>query len=281
MSRILVFGEVIWDVYPDQAVIGGAPFNFAANLAQLGEETYLLTAVGADALGEAAREKMRQYGIRTDFVQTRPQETGQATVTLDENKVPRFFIHPDTAYDNIVTEDALPDALNALQADVFYFNTLIQRGAVSRKTLCTILETGSFREIFCDINIRKDCYDADSLERCLQHATILKMSEEDAVVLGADASPEALARNYPNLHTIALSCGEAGSCVYDVKTGQLYRSRRPQPEQVVSTVGAGDCYAAALLHGMLHQKSLPDAIEAATKRCDRLVGTIEAVLTEE
>ena len=28
----IVYGEVLWDVYPDKSVIGGAPFNFAAHL---------------------------------------------------------------------------------------------------------------------------------------------------------------------------------------------------------------------------------------------------------
>ena len=34
--KYLVFGEIIWDVYPDKRVIGGAPFNFSANVSLMG-----------------------------------------------------------------------------------------------------------------------------------------------------------------------------------------------------------------------------------------------------
>ena len=47
----IVYGEVLWDVYPDKSVIGGAPFNFAAHLSLLREKVYLITGVGRDKLG--------------------------------------------------------------------------------------------------------------------------------------------------------------------------------------------------------------------------------------
>lgn len=49
--RALAYGEIIWDVFPEEQVIGGAPFNFVAHLAHLGNETYLISAVGKDELG--------------------------------------------------------------------------------------------------------------------------------------------------------------------------------------------------------------------------------------
>ena len=33
---VLVFGEIIWDVYPDKSCIGGAPLNFAAHFVREG-----------------------------------------------------------------------------------------------------------------------------------------------------------------------------------------------------------------------------------------------------
>ena len=58
--KALVYGETIWDVYPDGEVIGGAPFNFSAHLAHLGNEVRLITAVGNDSLGE---ERQTMYSI--------------------------------------------------------------------------------------------------------------------------------------------------------------------------------------------------------------------------
>ena len=50
-------GEVLWDVYPDAAHFGGAPANFAGHAASLGAESWMVSAVGADELGERAVEK--------------------------------------------------------------------------------------------------------------------------------------------------------------------------------------------------------------------------------
>lgn len=50
--KAIVYGETIWDVFPEEQIIGGAPFNFAAHLAHLGNEAYLFSAVGRDELGD-------------------------------------------------------------------------------------------------------------------------------------------------------------------------------------------------------------------------------------
>jgi fructokinase len=59
--KAIVFGEIIWDVYPDQSVIGGAAFNFGAHMAHLGDEVYLLSAVGTDELGIAATQELKRF----------------------------------------------------------------------------------------------------------------------------------------------------------------------------------------------------------------------------
>ena len=52
--NILSFGEIIWDVYPNEKHIGGAPFNFAAHAKRAGAEAFLMSAVGNDTLGQEA-----------------------------------------------------------------------------------------------------------------------------------------------------------------------------------------------------------------------------------
>ena len=64
----IVYGEVLWDVYPDKSVIGGAPFNFAAHLSLLGEKVYLITGVGRDKLGNETLAYIKKYGIDTSYV---------------------------------------------------------------------------------------------------------------------------------------------------------------------------------------------------------------------
>ena len=107
--KILSFGDIIWDVYPDKACIGGALLNFSAHVANSGAHSLLMSAVGDDVLGKDAIEKLRCFGVDTKYVgvdATLP--TGQFRVTLDENAVPSFCLLDNVAYDNITTnEEAL------------------------------------------------------------------------------------------------------------------------------------------------------------------------------
>ena len=57
--KVLSIGEIIWDVYPDRRLIGGAPLNLAAHLAACGVSSSLLSGVGEDALGADALERIK------------------------------------------------------------------------------------------------------------------------------------------------------------------------------------------------------------------------------
>ena len=282
--KALIFGEVIWDVYPDKSVIGGAPFNFAAHLSHLGVDAYLITGVGNDNLGENAISEMEKHGVKTDFVVKNNFDTGVCTVTLDENKIPSYYVHLNTAYDNISVDHDVIDAIKQLNADVFYFNTLIQRNDVSQNSLKYILDNVDFKDIFCDINIRKDCFDYDSLKLCMEKSTIVKISDEEAhylydlgLIKGNDIIKD-VACAFPNLKQIVYTRGGDGSCVYDAKTDTITDSGQLPKTEVVSTVGAGDCYGATYIACYLCKgTSIKDAIDAASKRSAVVVASLEAV----
>lgn len=285
--KVIAFGEILFDVYAEKSVIGGAPFNFCAHLAHLGEDTYLVTAVAEDELGKIALQEMRRHGIRTELVSMNEYPTGRCNVTLNENKVPEYKICTDVAYDHITATDDVLERIQKTNADVFYFNTLIQRAPTSRNSLERILSNCCFRDIFCDINLRKDCFDRESLLRCLTNATILKLSDEEThslFELGLLPSgeeelkiPELLCKKYPNVRLAILTRGNKGSAVYEQSTGRLYLSGEPKQVKVVSTVGAGDCYGATFLHTIYSGASVPEAIQAATERSNIVVAHRESV----
>lgn len=259
--KTIVFGEVIWDIYPDEALLGGAPLNFCAHLSRLGDTAYLISAVSeTDDFGARTLAALKRYGIRDDLMQQNPAPTGRCNVTLDANKIPCYAIATGSAHDSLTVTEADLLAIRNVGAEIFYFNTLIQRNKISRTTLETVLRECRFRDIFCDINLRKNCYDRESLSRCLTHATYFKLSDEEIGTLNVldllpaastpETVPELLCREYPNIRYAILTLGKNGSAVYDAGAGQLYRSGRPEKVPVVSTVGSGDCYGATFLHGL-------------------------------
>ncbi len=282
--KYLVFGETIWDVYPDKRAIGGAPFNFSANVSLLGGECAFITGLGCDEMGERAAEFIRLYGVRDDFICYNDKTTGQCLVELDEKGVPRYNVLTDTAYDNIVCGDKLLEKIRLFNPDLFYFNTLIQRRSVSKKALTKILDSVRFKNIFCDVNIRPGCCNSESLDLCLSRATIVKISDEEAhftsdfgLVDRDKPLPEELHRVYSNLRLLVYTMGKKGSRVYDFESGKIYDSGTPANVPVVSTVGAGDCYSASFLHTYLSGSTIEESMRTATERSNIVVAHTEAI----
>ena len=92
MAGILVFGEILWDVFGEESFIGGAPLNFSAHSNNLGGKTFLISSIGKDNLGEKTKEKLNEYGIDTRLIQQSGEfDTGVTLVTL-KNGQPDYEI---------------------------------------------------------------------------------------------------------------------------------------------------------------------------------------------
>ncbi|MCK9397903.1 MAG: PfkB family carbohydrate kinase, partial [Methylobacter sp.] len=63
-NRITIFGEVLFDHFPDDScVLGGAPFNVAWHLQAFGREPFFISRVGQDRLGDSIRSAMRSWDM--------------------------------------------------------------------------------------------------------------------------------------------------------------------------------------------------------------------------
>src|SRR5690349_3660938 len=67
-TEFYAFGEILWDCLPSGRHAGGAPFNVAADLVQLGTSASLLSAIGQDPLGDEILEVARHKGVNVEFV---------------------------------------------------------------------------------------------------------------------------------------------------------------------------------------------------------------------
>ena len=287
MKKILSFGEIIWDVFPDgDAVIGGAPLNFAAHAVKCGARSYLFSAVGEDALGEKAIHVLQDLGVETDLVGKSSLATGRCIVTL-KNGSPSYEVCRPAAYDEIDFSQDAADFINQKSFDAFCFGTLAAQEPVSRQALQSTLQSCSFGRIFCDVNLRPRCYDEDSVRLCFKSANLLKISEEEDPLLhafpfysalcpdGLEKQVSALFDAYPNLDLILYTKGENGSAIYE-KSGTCVKIP-PVKTQVVSTVGAGDSFGAAFLTAYLDGASIADAGALAARISAFVVSQKEAV----
>ncbi len=269
--KILAFGEVLWDFINGDKHFGGAPVNFAAHVIKCGGESGIVTAVGRDSLGEQAILKIKELGISDDFVQQVDRRiTGRVMVFLDKGQ-PTYRITREVAYDYIDKGAIQLSKVNPY--DAFYFGTLIQRNTESREALYHILDSCHFTTVFLDLNLRRDCYSKEVIEKSLQYCTILKMNEEEAMVIGrliynSDFSLQDLVnqvrKDHSQIKIVLMTRGDKGCFVF---LEDRYVSVPSKPIVVKDTVGAGDAFCAGFLTTYIRTA---DARKAA--RIGNLVG---------
>ena len=276
--KFLSFGEILWDVYEHSAVIGGAPFNFAGHLAQHGEQISLLSAVGDDELGRGAISEAEKIGVNVDYIGVSEQQTGKCLVTLDGGGVPKYNLLDNVAYDYIGGEVEN-------EFDVLYFGTLALRHKQNREYLSRLIENNSFREIFCDVNIRPPYFSEQSVKFCFDNATIIKISDEELPVINGllfgreldyKAAAQEIAKKYKNVKIIIITRGGEGAYLLDTVKGFELEEASIRCE-VVSTVGAGDSFSAAFMSKLMGGKTVEECLKHAVKVSGFVVTQLEAI----
>lgn len=255
--RIVSIGEVLWDVFPDREFLGGAPLNFAAAAQRLGSQVALFTAVGDDARGARALEAMKTLGLTTEFVQTLPgRATGTALVVTDDQGNASYVIPRPAAFDCLRDDNARVPRLAAFQPDWIYFGTLAQTCADTERLLGELVEALPGAHCFYDLNLRTGHWNLPLVQRLSQIATVLKLNLAEAEVLfhqtlGAGPfSLEEFCRSWSATYgtrTLCVTLGSEGCAVFQDGRLQAFPG---VSVQVVDTVGAGDAFAAAFLHGL-------------------------------
>ena len=265
---VIGIGEALWDMLPEGKKLGGAPANFAYHASQFGHEAIAVSAIGQDKLGEEIVEALEEHRLpyHLDRVE---YPTGTVQVTLDAQGVPQYEIKTDVAWDNI----PYTKELAALAADckAVCFGSLAQRNAVSRESISLFLDAvpEDCLKVF-DINLRQDFYGKEVLEESFRRCTILKINDEELVViarmfqlpgLSLEDKCRSLIKTY-GLQMLILTCGVNGSYVF--YEGGMSFLDTPKV-QVADTVGAGDSFTGAFVASLLNGKTVPEAHETAVK----------------
>lgn len=262
--QVLGIGEVLWDVFPDRELLGGAALNFCVNTLRLGDSAALITAVGDDARGHAILDAMRSFGLSTDFVEVASDlPTGVATVTSTASGE-RFEIPRPVAFDRAATSPQVLEAAASRRPDWLYFGTLLQVEPHIEETTRTLMRTVPGVRGFYDMNLRPGNWTPPLIDRLCRLATVLKLNESEAETLAplasltpADFSLRAFCDQWfarYELEAICITRGAAGCFIY--RNGELCEA----PGCAVSvedTVGAGDAFAAAFLHGYHRDWPMP------------------------
>jgi len=264
-KTIMAFGEVLWDILPSCTVLGGAPFNFTYRVNSLGDTGLMVSRLGRDDLGAQAHEKVLALGLDTALLQWDDEApTGTVQVSFDAQNNPDYVIIPGVAYDRIALTEALSAA--AAQADCLCFGTLAQRCDQSRATLAQLLQRAPQALKLLDINLRKDCYDPDSVTFSLASADALKLNEDEAHEVGEmlGIGHETLAdfcraiTERWNLRYCLVTLGAQGAFGVSADGEQTYAAG--YKVELVDSLGSGDAFSAGFVHKILQGAPLAEAV---------------------
>lgn len=265
-KRICVFGEVLFDHFPDgQQVLGGAPFNVARHLQAFGLAPHFISRVGNDDEGRQVHQAMLDWGMDTSGLQfDRRQPTGRVEVRFDSGE-PHYDIVAPVAWDRIVVPDPLPDC------DLLYHGSLALRDPVSRRTAEALLANPAC-EVFVDVNLRAPWWRLDDVLATVARADWVKLNQDELNLLQADDGDRAM--QFLERHALlglVVTRGADGAELL-LRGGERLQVSPGGATEVVDTVGAGDAFASVLLLGLARGWPLQTVLQRAQEFASRIVG---------
>lgn len=295
----LVCGEALFDMFAHgggggggggalsfAAHRGGSPYNVAVGLARLGCQSGFFMGLSTDFFGDMLYAALVSEGVHPDYIVRKANPTTLSFVLLDPAGTPRYtFFGTDAADRALLPADlpTLPAAVTALHFGSFALavppcaDTLLQFGRAM----------AGQRLISYDPNIRLTVVPEIALWRArvaewLALADIVKVSQEDLQSLYPGADADEIARTWaaqgPGL--VVVTRGGAGAVAYHAGA----RTEVGAPAvRVVDTVGAGDSFQAALLHGLrahgVVSRATLDALPPAALRATLNLAAAAGALT--
>ncbi len=251
-QAVVIWGEVLWDRFPDGARLGGAPSNVAWHLGLAGGWARLVSRVGDDDDGRRAIEQLSSV-CDADLVQIDAERaTGEVTVALEAGE-PRYTLHAGRAWERIA---CTPDVVTALgEASVLVYGTLSQHTDTGIAGWRAAVEAahGSCLKV-CDVNLRRTSTppvgERRAVEEAIAAADIVKVNEAElgrlAEWFGWHSDP--IARLREGKRVVAVTAGAAGSTLYAEK--DVVRVAGVPSRPGGDNVGCGDAFVAIFVHGM-------------------------------
>jgi len=265
MKKVICFGEILWDILPEGKKPGGAPMNVAYHLNRLGIESYMVSKVGNDRLGEELKGFLTKMGFSTDYIQLdNEHRTSEVIATEGSNHEMNYDIIQPVAWDFISYDHKTATLVE--QADLMVFGSLVARDRVTRETLYGLIEHAK-RKLF-DVNFRAPHYTRETISYLLDKADIVKLNNHELAIISAwlgdttGKEQEGINRiqDKYGLEEIIVTKGGEGASYYTFTERRDYKA---YPVTVRDTIGSGDSFLAAFVAQKLQGKSIDDMLDYA------------------
>lgn len=272
---------------------GGGEANVAESLANYDDEAFFVTRLPSNPLGEAARNSLRKYGVDTSYIAWGGERLGIYYLETGASMRASNVIY-DRKNSSISTASAADFDFDKIfeGKDWFHFTgiTPALNDEVARLVeLACIAAKKRGCTVSCDLNFRKKLWTSEKaiavMSKLMKYVDVCIGNEEDAakclgfVPEGTDVTKGVLnIKAYESVFKqmkerfgfkyIATSLRESLSASDNNWSGLLYDGAnfylsKKYSIRIVDRVGAGDSFAAGIIHGLLHYENPKDAIEFA------------------
>jgi len=271
-----------------EVCVGGAEMNVLASLMRFGRPTRLVTTLPDHALGEAALAEIRALGIEASRINRQPGRMGLYFLEGGQGSRAGQVIYDraGSAFAADVTERVWPELL----ADAGLLHLTGITPALSERCAFECLEAARHARrlgipVSVDVNHRAQLWTAAGkrpaavLAPLLREADLLFASSRDLQMILELPQPSApldeafgdltaaALKHLPQLKLVGtcIRLGEHSDHVRIFAMGrgraEFHRTVERQILSIVDRVGAGDAFAAGVLHGILGGRSLGPALE--------------------
>ncbi|WFE21308.1 ribokinase [Solwaraspora sp. WMMD937] len=252
---------------------GGKGSNQAVAAARLGATVSLLSAVGPDQFGAAARQLWAEEGVDTTGVRTADAPTMVGVILVDAHGENRIVIAPG-ALDQLTPADVDRFAGRITDADIVVVSLEIPLPVAT--AALRLAHTNGVRTLLNPapaVELPDEAWAwIDVLTPNAGEAQVLTGRQPDG-----DAHPDDLVDLIRTRYqgALVLTLGAAGAVV-----DHLGRRTTVEPvpvPRVVDTTGAGDAFTGALAVGLARGDALPDAARYAAAAGAHAVGIAEVI----
>ncbi len=325
MAKIVTFGEIMMRLMPDnhQRLVqaeslrvnyGGGEANVAISLSNFGNDTWFVSFLPKNHLGDAAENRLRQYGVNTEFVKRASHRLGIYFLEKGASVRPSNVIYDraDSAFANIQPEDIDWEEVFK-EKNWFHFTgiTPALSSSIADVTLKAIKTAKALGlKISCDLNYRAKLWSneqaRETMTKLVQYVDVIIANEADAAdIFGINAavtnvtSGELDVDNYQSTaqqlmdlsgcEKVAITLRESLSASDNNWSAILYNGKqiltsKKYPIHLVDRVGGGDSFAAGLIHGILKNWNDQDSLEfalAASALKQTIPGDVNLVKEDE
>ena len=306
MGKVITFGEIMLRLAPNgyyrffqndqmQATFGGGEANVAVSLANFGVDTAYVTKLPAHAIGQAAVDSLRYFGVDTSKIVRGGSRVG--IYFLEKGASQRgsvcIYDRAHSAIQEAQPEDFDWDAIFD-GADWFHFTGITPALGPNVAAICADACRAAKKrgvKISCDLNYRGKLWTREQARETMtalcEYVDVCISNEEDAKdVFGIEAEAtdvyageinregyKSVARQLADrfgFEKVAITLRESHSAfdngwsamLYDAASGEYCLSKK-YDLHIVDRVGGGDSFGAGLIYGLLAGKDTQSAVEFA------------------